>query len=357
MLIPKEQREMKTCDEFRENILFFEALSETAKAAVEQHLKSCPACHTYFQQINALQRAIKEERSRQHVDGSSLARYASYLFSPDEPDYDGQRMTPETADHIRRHIGMCPECSQKLQAHLSELEELNAFLEKSRIPDISIGTVPSAVMMEEKLTRAAQRFAALWHKWTTLPAYKYALIPSAALIIFVSLMVVKFFIPGQPEGFSDLTVLEPTRVSYLTRSNGNGTFEQGLAAFNRGDFRTAFGTLETFLTEQPQSPSQYFAHYVCGMAYLYAVQTEKLPEDEVRSHLNSAIRHLQAASHTDNLRIREDAYWYLGKAYLMQENGSTAKDYFLKVQVLRGKRFRDAQKILTELEKRLTSSE
>ncbi len=347
---------MKTCDEFRESMLFFDELSERKKAAVEQHLESCPACHTYFQQIQTLQVAIKEERSSKHMDGSSLARYASYLFSPDEPDYDGQRMTPETADHIRRHIDMCPECSRKLQAHLSELEELNAFLKKSRIPDISIGTVPSAVMMEEKLTRAAQRFAALWHKWTTLPTYKYALIPSAALIILVSLMVVKFFIPGQPEGFSDLAVLEPTRVSYVTRGGSAGVFEQGVAAFNRGEFRTAFGTLETVLTEQPQSPSEYFAHYVCGMAYLYAVQTDKLPEDEIRSYLNSAIRHLKAASHTDNLRIREDAYWYLGKAYLMQENGSRAKDYFLEVQMLRGKRFRDVQKILPEVEKRLTST-
>lgn len=347
---------MKTCDEFRENILFFDDLSESDKAALEQHLKSCPACHTYFQQINALERAIKEERSSQHVDGSSLARYASYLFSPDEPDYDGQRMTPEIADPIRQHIRMCPKCSQKLQAHLSELEELNAFLEKSRIPDISIGTVPSAVMMEEKLTRAAQRFAAIWHKWTTLPAYKYALIPSAALIILLSLMVVKLFIPGQPEGFSDLAVLEPTRVSYVTRGGSSGAFEQGLAAFNRGEFRTAFGTLETFLTEQPQSPSEYFAHYVCGMAYLYAVQNNEFPANEIQSYLNSAIRHLQAASRTENLRVREDAYWYLGKAYLMKKDVSTAKDYFLKVQSLRGKRFRDAQKILTELEKRLIST-
>jgi hypothetical protein len=95
------------------------------------------------------------------------------------------------------------------------------------------------------------------------------------------------------------------------------------------------------------------------MAYLFEVNKylDKKIDETQSQNIEKGINHLnKAILLTDRIRIKEDAFWYLAKAYLMKKDGIKAKNLIKQVITFKGKRYLQAQNILDELENILNST-
>jgi TolA-binding protein len=131
-------------------------------------------------------------------------------------------------------------------------------------------------------------------------------------------------------------------------------FSKGLSAFQEGNYQQAIREMEMFLSESPDSTSQFYAHYLLGISCLSAAESDLGGRFQKidRNLLSKGMEHLQSAgSLTAYPGYKEECYWYLGKAYLLKGDGAAAKELFEKMIHLKGRRFREAREIIEELDK------
>ena len=64
---------------------------------------------------------------------------------------------------------------------------------------------------------------------------------------------------------------------------------------------------------------------------------------------------LEKMAVSDNPRIDEDALWFLGKAYLMKQEAGSAMEAFKEVSEMQGRRYKQAQQMVSELEQLKTT--
>nr|NIU01302.1 hypothetical protein [Nitrosopumilaceae archaeon]NIX61904.1 hypothetical protein [Nitrosopumilaceae archaeon] len=116
---------MEKCKEFRKKI-FWEELSEEQQQRLKKHLESCAECRQYFERNEAILSSL--QKSNVHISGELLNRYTSYLYAPDEPDYDGRRLSKTEISRMQKHLRQCRSCEQKLADLKAEFQDLQAFI-------------------------------------------------------------------------------------------------------------------------------------------------------------------------------------------------------------------------------------
>jgi hypothetical protein len=182
-------------------------------------------------------------------------------------------------------------------------------------------------------------------------SFKNLLIPATGLAVVALLFVINPFRSNNP--YEQLTDLGTPQISYLTRSNGT-QLQNAIQMFNNGDFIASARTLETLLNdENSDTEEMLFARYVAGVSYLFAAKNNDNAQllDKASTHLATVYQH------SSNLRIKENAGWYLAKAALLQNQPQQAAQYLREVVQLKGLRAADAKSLLDLLEKDLTKSE
>jgi tetratricopeptide (TPR) repeat protein len=153
--------------------------------------------------------------------------------------------------------------------------------------------------------------------------------------------------------YLSLTSLEGERFTSLTRSGETTSLSGALDSFHQGEYGQAITQFELFVAQNPSSPEAAYAHYLAGVSYLVGAEETILgtvtgfDADKV----NRSIEHLRdVLPRTTNLGLQEDSQWYMAKAHLMLERHGEAINILEQVIQLRGRRFRDAQNLISEIE-------
>ncbi len=347
---------MKKCKHFEDLIYDDRELNAVDQQALDAHLQACSHCHKVFAESRAIFAALQAETSAVHIDEQDLERYANYLLTPDEPDFSGEFLSLQEIDQIKAHLSGCQKCKIHVDEMLQELQALDAYLEDAGIPNITIGeavveaSFKKARVAPKRIAGERSTLAILWENLTSALTVSPYLIPAAGVAIIALLVMINPFGGNNFSGYTELSALDQPQFSYLTRSNGNRDLQAGIQHLNNASYTAAIEHLERFIAENPKSDNATYARYLCGVAYLYAGK-----ESDSDIQLNRAIDNLKnISSQTTNLRIKEGAAWYLGKAFLIKKDVHQAKIYFQQVIQLRGRKHQAAQKILTALEKILT---
>lgn len=348
---------MTNCKKFEDMIVFYDGLSPRELESLKTHLSSCEHCREKLNQQRAILASIKTTKNQGHLEDDFLSRYVTYLYLPDD-DFDGTALSNEEVYEIETHIKHCGACTEKLVLLKNEFEELQLHLDEAGIPDLTINAPSLILSIEKFFIDALNRIIAPLKESLTRFKGKYILIPAAGLAALFILFMIIPFRQHITNDYEALASLEKTQISFLTRSRDTGALRNGLFEFNEGNYPAAMAILEDFIERKPGDPNIAFAEYVCGLACLYRfeqIRAERDYADQLQM-IDRGIRHLQnMVGKTDNLRLREDANWYLGKAYLMKKQGRKAKQYFQEVVKLQGRKFKQTQQILIELEKLLIS--
>ena len=79
------------------------------------------------------------KQKTQHIALQQLDRYAVHLFSPDETDYDGKRLSDKDVEQITTHLDSCEKCTKSFQKLQTQLWELDQFLDEQSLPEVTVG--------------------------------------------------------------------------------------------------------------------------------------------------------------------------------------------------------------------------
>ena len=342
---------MKTgCKEFSERIIFFDDLEESEREIVQHHLNECRDCQAYFKDIGTIMHSLK---STSHLSNEQLTRFIISQNFPGESDYDGTKLPGHTIQQTENHLRACLSCKERFKEMKVEFETLESFVNKSITVDLEPKEYPLKKLLNNIETRLAHLIEAL-KQLLTSPRRKFVFIPAASIAILLVMILFLPILTNSDSVYDKLGKLENTEIAFLTRSAGVDNLQFGVSEFNNGNYSLAVEELESFILENPDDPNAEIAQYVCGLAYLFRAnksldkQNETLRDDNIEK----GIKHLQIVlSITENKRFQEDCNWYIGKAYLMKMEGSTAGEYFEKVQNLNGRKSQKAKEILEELKK------
>lgn len=349
---------MKSCKEYSENIIFFDDLDDEEKRIVQEHLENCKDCQSDFEKTKLIIKSLKNDLNAKHLNAQLLARYVVYENFPDEADFDGERLPKSEALKIRKHLRTCIVCKEKFEEMKVEFKSLETYLNESELANYTFRKNSLSFLLS-KITSISNSLKESFNKLRFTPKQKFVFIPAAGLAFLLLLFLVLPFFKGTGNVYYNLGRLENTEIAYLTRSVNVDQLQSGIAEFNSANYTTSIDMLEKFILEQPDDPNKSFAHYVCGLAYLF--EANKILDNEIRpidsQNIDKGIMHLHSVlSLEPNMRLQEDSYWYIGKGYLMKKNGQKAIEYFRKVDKLKGRKYQKAQNILIELQKNLIST-
>ncbi|MCG8607008.1 hypothetical protein MJD09_18750 [bacterium] len=344
---------MNTCKFFQENVFLLDELGEDEQLDLRQHVSECKICQELFEQRRLILDSLAEAHKDSHPDSTLLTRYSLYSADPNEPDYDGQRLKQVDIENVESHLSHCQLCQTKVQDIEREFHEIESHLEKEGLPSLTLGgESPQSIAM----LKVQERLTALW-RWikevASVPLPRFAPIAVGAMAVLVMAIFVGPLAIRSDNPYLSLTSLEGERFTSLTRSGETTSLSSALQAFHQGEYPRAITQFELFLTQLPDSLEAAYAHYLAGVSYL--VEAKETILGTVTGFdtekVNNGIKHLRdVLSRSSNLGLREDSQWYMAKAYLMLEQGSEAIKTLEQVVALRGRRFREARNLISEIE-------
>ena len=351
---------MKTCEKYHKQMIHFNELSEDEQLQVKQHVSACEDCSKHFLEIRQLKISLTRLQNEDHIGDELLNRYSIYLADSKKSDYDGYKFTDEKIVQIQNHVASCRKCQQTVDHIAGEYANIENYLKEAGVPDITFGKTSNWAKVFGTTTKIFNSIAAVIRDFVTLP--KLRIIPVSAgsfVVLFIFIWISPLF-RGDGKIYFQLTSLEREEIRSITRSPSSQLLTDGFYAFNDGDYGTTISKLERYINQfSNDSSSVAYAHEILGIAYL--VESKKSVfgrfESYDSNYLNRGSEHLQQVLKlTGNKRLLEDAFWYLGKAYILKKELDEATDSFKAVLQFKGRKYEAAQQILEDLEK-LTKSD
>jgi len=348
---------MKTCQAYKEQIIFYEELSENEKKDLKKHLEFCKSCQKYFQSVNFIISQIKEFNQSNHIEEGMLSRYAVYRFAPDEPDFDGTRLSESEIRRIESHLARCVYCEEKLGTLMEEIEDLNSYLDETDLPDMVVGATSVIERVKEKFESLFDSISKILKN--ILPKPKLQWIP--ALTTAITILLIMFILSElwkKSDPYVDLAKIDKKELFSITRSSTTTSLFTALRAFENNDFSRAIIETENYINIHPNEVNLGYTHFVCGLSYLLREQSQSLERHSEfdLSMVDKAIEHFQKTIEmTNSRRLQEQAHWYTGKAFLMKRDFQQAKKEFEIVLSFKGQKMDDARTMLKKLEKFLIS--
>ena len=275
-----------------------------------------------------------------HVEGERLTRFGIYRAAPTEPDYDQARLSGQEIQQIESHVRECPRCRLAVDSITTQYHEMDRFLVEAGIPPLPFTQPSWWVSLRDGLARALSQARNVLIFPPSYPA-------GVAFGVLLGIVVV-WMGPWLRDPYHQLTLVEATETSFLTRDAGS-SLADGISLMNQGRYSEAIPLLEPFSDGEADDRLRNYAHYLSGLAWVYEAKTEVfgrvLAYNE--SRLDRAVEHLQTVTESSqNGRVLEDAYWLLGKAYLMKQDADRAIEALTEIEHIEGRRAVEARQLI-----------
>jgi len=130
-----------------------------------------------------------------------------------------------------------------------------------------------------------------------------------------------------------------------------------LNAIEKGDYSKAIEFLSDDIKEHENEKSIFYTHYIIGITYLKAAESGfiGLFKSYNKNQVNLAIANLKESIDKNNSgdyeSLKLDAYYYMGRAYLLNDERDSAISNFQKVIDGKGKYSKEAAQLIVNLEK------
>ena len=241
--------------------------------------------------------------------------------------YEFEALSGDDKRKFETHLLSCDYCFESLYELAPAMERLRKNPARF-LPALAPRTIKRKALFDGIITAIREFLRPL------PPLVRFA-IPAVAVALFF------LFIRPTTE-LSDLARLEPLPYRSLQIKSGAATtaterfFEAGMTAYVQKDYAGAIGQL-AFAARQDSTNASF--HFYLGLCYLLSNQVEP------------AIEHLQRTIALGGNSVLEKTYWYLGNAWLLQEDRVHALAAFQKVTELEGDYQWEAKAIMDKIEK------
>ncbi|UCH88001.1 MAG: zf-HC2 domain-containing protein [Thermoplasmata archaeon] len=344
---------MNNCKNISEKIMFFDDLGDMEQDAIKQHTEQCTACQQKLEAYQTIMVSLKQHLDDHVIDVELLERYSIYLAARDEPDYDGRKLTASEIAEIREHLSDCPRCQKKVDQLSLDYQDIVTCLEDTELASLTLADEAHRPSLSDQAAEFLRKATdALKDLFTLSTPRLYPIAVGAVAVLLILIWFGPFF-RGSDNPYAHLMTFEHERIFSVTRGNLPQSLNQGIYNFQQGNYKQAILDLEQFIPENSNEILLSQAHLAAGIAYLHEAQSDFLGRfHKIDTNLvDSGIQHLRAVTDlTDNLRVKEDAFWFIGNAYLLKQDANQAKGAFEKVIEQNGQRFKSAQELIRELE-------
>ena len=334
---------MSPCDAIDARLADLPDLGDETRIDLERHAETCQSCRAKLAEYRALMAvmaALRHFEAPLHVDGERLTRFAIHRAAPTEPDHDQMRLSGVEIQQIEGHVRTCPRCRLAVDSILEQYREVDIFLAEAGVPPLPIIKPSSRVSLRLELERAWMRAK---KALVSIPPY-----PTAGVALGCLLIVLLWMGPWLRDPYHQLAFVEATETSFLTRDSGSA-LTGGISLMNEGRYSEALTLLEQFSAGDSDARLVTYAHYLSGFALLCEAKTEVFGRVLAYSgpRLDRAIEHLRIVTESgQSMRLREDAFWLLGKAELMKREPARALEALREVEQIEGRRAREARELI-----------
>ncbi|MGE5412160.1 MAG: tetratricopeptide repeat protein [Clostridiales bacterium] len=245
------------------------------------------------------------------------------------------------APFIEKHLKECPNCNRAFHIYCNEYSSINLFLEDT----LSVkgdGITPDLSPSKNKFTRKDRQ------KYYRLII---SLLGGLIILYFVLFQAYSSFMPK----YKKYASLDKTVDFYLTGERTSNEFKKSMLAIQNRDYESAIQFLKRDVQNNNEDEDIFYSYFILGITYLESAESNFLglfPKYN-KNAVESAISNLKMSiSKNKSKRAKEitfDSYYLMGKGYLMLDNVSEARKYFLFVVDSNSNRAEEAKEILSYL--------
>ena len=265
---------------------------------------------------------------------------ASYVLNEKENDFEN-KIIAILSGKIKSHLTECSICKNEYNELVKEYSEVREHVNKS------------VVRKSQSSFNEKNSFIASFLKPSTSFRYAFATL-SVFLVAYLGLFIVSTSIT--PDYKKNIFVNEQEDF-YKTRGRTSPLFQQGLNAIDKGDYSNAIDFLSEDIAKHQNEKSIFYTHYIIGITYLKSAESDfiGLFKSYDKNQVNLAISNLKESidknKSGDYESLKLDAYYYMGRAYLLNDERDSAIPNFQKVIDGKGKYSKKAEQLISDLEK------
>lgn len=247
---------------------------------------------------------------------------------------------------VEAHLMRCDECLEEVYRLSPVIEILNDMPERF-LPALQ----PQKNMMRQFIAHLTEDVKCIKNFADSVLSYhkKILKIPTIRIVIPVAVLISIFIILSMPRTIkvSDLAIIQ--KAPYFSFKLRDALkpppvekiFDEAMRFYQADLYQDAIENLTVFVNRRPNSVA---GHFYLGVSLLLMDGAEPAID-----HLKIAANLAQAQN--SNM-IAEESYWYLGNAYLKQNNNKAAIDMMTKVIAMNGEFEAEAIALLAKIEAR-----
>ncbi len=272
-----------------------------------------------------------------------MIRYAIHLKDPENPDYDGRRLSAHEMSEIETHLAECESCRNRLEDTGQEFQSMVDFVEDAGFANLS--THP-----EKAAPAGSYNGRAKIALNSIFAAPKIRLALTFALILLTLSSILYLQLNRHP--YAKWAVIEKPDLEFQVRGRSEERLSNAVVHYQSGNLRQAISLFEQLIAEADSRQLYHFAHYYAGISYLLLSEKKivGVTVDYQNDEVLAGIEHLQRVLNlTENRRYLEDVHWFLAKAYLRLADQNETLTELNKVLEFSGPRRSQAKEIIDNL--------
>ena len=309
-------------------------LSETEIKLLEEFSNSDEEIKSFIGVYRSLNSSLS---ASEHLPPDLLSTYILFEMG-DEPD---NKLIPFIRQKIKSHLEVCSVCRNEYNFLINEYKDIKDHVDKSIVKNTKTTVQATEIPLLGNFTRSS--------------SFRYTFATLAVIIVgyFGLFLISSSITPDYKKNIFS----ENQDDSYKTRGRTSPLFQQGLNAIENGNYDDAIKYLSDDIREHQNEKSIFYSYYIIGMTYLKAAESNYLGlfTSYDKENVNLAIANLKESIDKNNSgdyeSLKLDSYYYIGRAYLLNDDKASAVSNFQKVVDGKGKYSKEAVELIRQMEK------
>jgi tetratricopeptide (TPR) repeat protein len=273
-----------------------------------------------------------------HIHTELLSSYILYEMG-DEPE---NKLIPLIRKKIKSHLDECLICNEEYTFLINDYNEVKEYVNKTVSREVT----------QNKLHENKSSFISVFFKQS---GFRYAF---ATLIILIVGYVGLFSLSTTLTPYYKKNIFTDEQQDfYKSRGRTSPLFQQGLNAIENGDYSNAIQFLSEDISKHQNEKSIFYTHYIIGITYLKAAESDfiglfrSFDKDQVNLALANLKESVDKNNSGDYESLKLDSYYFIGRAYLLNDDKDAAISSLQKVIDGKGKYSKEAVQLISDLEK------
>ena len=285
--------------------------------------------------FDAIVKALTELAKDEHISTDTLSEYVLFLNG----DKSGESKIAFLVHKIEKHLKTCSKCREEFEFLSSEFNNVDSFINESI----------SEKKQLEKVQAENSKIFNIFGDFKIKYAYRIA----ASIILAVSSLFVA----------SRLTTPQYVRVASSNnyenfssvRGRTSSDFTNAVNELENENYKSAISDLKTDIKKNPNELTTFYSYYILGITYLTEAHSDfaGLFDRYNQKDLSTAIRNFKKVLELNKSslfkNVNSNTYFFIGKAYLLEENFNDAKKYLTKAIDSESEYSNEAEELLSSI--------